>query len=271
MSNSAKALADIRILEELARKDTFVHRRHPIAHLLVTLAFVVAVASYGKYELSAMLPLLLYPLFVLSTGEIPAGAVLRRVLPAMPLVVGVGIFNPVFDRAVAAVVAGVAVSAGWISFLSIALRCVLTVVAALLLVSVTGLGGLSSALRALRVPKILVAQLSMTFRYIHVLGAEAGRMALAYRLRAPGQRGVAWRHWGSFAGQWLLRSLSRADRLHRAMLCRGYTGDLPDAARPPLGLADGGYLLAWAAFFAAARIFDIPRAIGVLILALGGN
>ena len=270
MSNSAKALTDIRVLEELYRQRTFVHRRHPAALLLVTLGYVAAVASYEKYALGAMLPLLLYPVFVSAVGEIPLGPVLKRVLPALPLVLGVGALNPVLDHNLVWV-GGTAISAGWLSLLSIVLRCVLSVVAALLLVAVAGMGGVATALRTLKTPKLLVAQLTMTFRYLHVLAAEAGRMALAYRLRAPGQRGVAWRHWGSFAGQWLLRSLDRADRLHRAMLCRGFAGQMPEAARPRFCLADLAWVVGWLAFFATARWIDIPRAIGTLILAMGAN
>ncbi len=270
MSNSAKALTDIRVLEELSRQDSFVNRRHPVVQLMVTLFYVAAVASYEKYELGSMLPMLLYPVFVSAVGEIPLEPVLKRVLPALPLVLGVGALNPVLDHN-AVVVGGMAISAGWLSLASIVLRCVLSVVAALLLVAVAGMGGVATALRSLKTPRLLVVQLTMTFRYLHVLGAESGRMALAYRLRAPGQRGVAWRHWGSFAGQWLLRSLDRADRLHRAMLCRGFTGQMPEAARPPFCMADLAWLLGWLAFFAAARFIDIPRAIGTLILTMGAN
>ncbi len=270
MTYAGNALTDIRVLEELAAKDTFVHRRHPVANLLVTLGFIVAATSYGKYELSAMLPLGLYPLFVFLDGEIPSRPILTRMLLALPLVLGVGLFNPIYDRKVIAVIAGVAVSAGWVSFLSIILRCCLTVIAALLLISVEGIVGFSAALRALKVPSILVMQLTLTFRYIHVLGEEAARMALAYRLRAPGQKGVAPRQWGPLAGQWLLRTLKRADRVFQAMLCRGYHGDLPQVKEQPFRLADLGYLLAWTAFFTTARLVNIPQAIGTLILGTGG-
>ncbi len=270
MSNSEKALTDIRVLEELSLQHTFVHRRHPVALLLVTLGYVAAVASYAKYELGSILPMLLYPVFVSAMGEIPLRPVLKRVLPALPLVLGVGALNPVLDHNVV-IVGGMAISAGWLSLASIVLRCVLSVVAALLLVAVAGMGGVATALRSLKTPKLLVTQFTMTFRYLHVLAAEAGRMALAYRLRAPHQRGVAWRHWGSFAGQWLLRSLDRAERLHRAMLCRGFSGQMPEAARPRFCMADLAWLLGWLVFFAAARFIDIPRAIGTLILTMGAK
>ena len=263
MSDTDRATANIRIMEELADKDTAVHRRHPVANLLVTLFYIVAVASYGKYELSALLPLLFYPLAVFSIADIPPGLVLKRMALALPFVIGIGIFNPIFDKNTITL-AGMAISAGWVSFASILLRCCLSVVGALLLMCVEGMKGLSAALRALKVPRILVMQLLLTFRYIHVLGEEAARMMLAYQLRAPGQRGIAFRQWGPMAGQWLLRTLKRADRLHQAMLCRGFNGDLPARKPGAFTLTDTLYLLGWTALFVAARLVNIPQAIGSL-------
>lgn len=270
MKTNTSALTDIRILEELSYRDSFVHRIHPAAHLLVTLGYIVTVASFGKYELAAMLPLLVYPVFVLASGDIPAREILRRILPALPLVLGIGLFNPLFDRRVVAEIAGVGISAGWVSLLSIVLRCCLCVAAALLLVSVSGMGGISSALIGFRAPRILVMQLQMTFRYIHVLGEEAGRISLAHKLRAPGRSGIAFRQWGPLAGQWLLRTLKRAGRVHQAMLCRGYDGAMPEAKRRALRPADILYALGWAAFFVAARAVDIPSALGALVMGIGG-
>jgi cobalt/nickel transport system permease protein len=266
MTFAGSALTDIRVLEELAAKDTFVHRRHPVANLLVTLGLIITATSYGKYELAALLPLLLYPLFVFSSGEIPLRPILTRMLPALPLVVGVGLFNPIYDQRVIAVVGGVAVSAGWLSFASIILRGCLTVVAALLFIAVEGIAGLSAALRAVGAPPLLVMQLTLTFRYIHVLGEEAATMNLAYHLRSSGRSGIAWRDWGPLAGQWLLRTLKRADRVFQAMRCRGYHGLFPQEKAEPFRWADAAYLLAWAAFFTIARLVNIPQAIGALVM-----
>jgi cobalt/nickel transport system permease protein len=263
-------MTDMRVLDGLASKDTFVHSRHPVAHVLVTISFIITVASFNKYMLVSMFPMLIYPIIICASGEIPLLFIFRRVLPILPFVVGVGIFNPIYDHHVYAIVAGVAISAGWISFLSIVLRCCLSVTAALLLISVVGINGLSAALRTLKVPRILVLQLELTLRYIQVLGEEAGRIALAYYLRAPGQQGIAVRQWGPLAGQWLLRTLKRADRVHKAMLCRGYKGDIMLSARKAFSLGELGYLLGWVSFFTVVRLIDITQVVGAFALgALG--
>jgi cobalt/nickel transport system permease protein len=108
--------------------------------------------------------------------------------------------------------------------------------------------------------------LTLTFRYIHVLGEEAATMSLAYHLRGSGRKGIALHDWGPMAGQWLLRTLKRADRVFQAMLCRGYHGVFPQEVEEPFRWADVGYSLAWGAFFTVARLVNIPQAIGALVM-----
>lgn len=50
-------------------------------------------------------------------------------------------------------------------------------------------------------------------------------MTLAYKLRAPGQKGIHVSAWGSFLGQLLLRSMDRAEDLYTAMKIRGFNGE----------------------------------------------
>ena len=76
------------------------------------------------------------------------------------------------------------VAGGWISFLSILLRFVLTVSAAIVLVAVTGIHSLCAALEKLGVPRALVTQLLVLYRYLFVLLDEAGRMDRARALRS---------------------------------------------------------------------------------------
>ncbi len=50
-------------------------------------------------------------------------------------------------------------------------------------------------------------------------------MTLAYKLRAPGQKGIHVSAWGSFLGQLLLRSMDRAEEIYTAMKMRGFNGE----------------------------------------------
>ncbi|MCR4399384.1 MAG: cobalt ECF transporter T component CbiQ [Syntrophomonadaceae bacterium] len=263
MNNTS--LHDMRRLEDLARLDTFVHRRHPVVKLLTTLAFLGVVVSFGRYEIGPLLPLVFYPVVVLSAAEIPAVPLLKRVLWAAPLILGVGVLNPLLEHG-QVLVGGLALSRGWLTFLSLSLKSLLTVTAALLLIATTGMENVAAALRSLGVPRLFVLQLLLTYRYISVLGEEVERTLKAYALRAPGQHGVQRAAWGSMVGQLLLRTVDRAERVYQAMCLRGFAGEYHGGAGARISATDLAYGLSWGLFFAIARVYDIPALLGALTL-----
>ncbi len=256
----------MRALEEQSAKALPLYARHPLSHLLVTLCAILATASFGRYAVAALLPLLLYPLCLLRWGEIPPRLLLARILPAMPLVLGVGLTAPLLDRAAVPLLPGVTLAAGWISLASLLLRGCLCVAYSLLLIAIVGMPGLSEALLALRVPRTLVMQLLLTFRYLQTLAEEASRIALAYRLRAPGKGAPTPREWSMLAGQWLLRTLRRAERVDAAMRCRGFTGAWPPAKIHRWRAADTLYTLGWCGFFLLVRLLNLSELIGAWAL-----
>jgi cobalt/nickel transport system permease protein len=99
----------------------------------------------------------------------------------------------------------------------------LCVMAALLLVATTPFTELTAQLRRLHAPMVFVMVFEMTFRYIGVLLEEVYSMTTAYKLRAGNKKALEMRHMGSFVGQLLLRGFDRAERVHAAMRCRGYS------------------------------------------------
>jgi len=123
---------------------------------------------------------------------------------------------------------------GLVRYASILIRSWLSVQAAILLVAVTEFPDIIHALVHLRLPGIFTTIVSLLYRYLFVLTDEVMRLLRARRSRsaaAPGARSggsVAWRARvaGNMAGQLFLRSYERSDRVHNAMLARGYTGQL---------------------------------------------
>jgi cobalt/nickel transport system permease protein len=91
----------------------------------------------------------------------------------------------------------------------------------------TGFLPLLRALRQLKIPSVLVGTLYFMYRYVHVLSDERDRMLQARRARNFGRIGV--REWPLLAGLiavLFLRSLERGERVHDAMLSRGWDGTL---------------------------------------------
>lgn len=96
---------------------------------------------------------------------------------------------------------------------------------------------LVSALQRLRVPDTLVTILSFMVRYAGVVIEELHRMRIARESRGFRGRGVRdWPVIGRTLGTLFIRSFERGERVHVAMVSRGYTGRLPAlAANAPRG------------------------------------
>ncbi|HEU5454759.1 MAG TPA: energy-coupling factor transporter transmembrane component T, partial [Nocardioides sp.] len=104
----------------------------------------------------------------------------------------------------------------------------LGVLAALTLAATTEPDDLLRGLQRLRVPDPLVQIMGFMIRYLDVVTGEMGRMLTAMRSRGYDPRSP--RHWpvlGRSLGALFIRSYERGERVHLAMLSRGYTGTLP--------------------------------------------
>lgn len=252
-------------MDELARLDTPVHRLDARAKALATAAFLIAVMSFPRHEISALIPFFLYPVMLLSYGRIPLAPILRKVAIASPFAIIIGIFNPLLDREPVLAIGTLTLSGGWISFLSILLRFVLTVGAALTLVAVTGLFRLGAGLEQLGVPRIFINQLLFLYRYLFVVVDEGATMFRAVQMRAPGLRALPVRVYGGLTGHLLLRSIDRAGRIHRAMVARGFDGEIKTGEPTTFHARDALFVAAWTLFFILARCRDVPQLIGMLI------
>jgi cobalt/nickel transport system permease protein len=263
MPDITNTLYNLRMLDDLATKESAIHRLHPLVKLLTTIVFLVVVISFERFEILALLPFFFYPVITLTLAELPAVPILKRILLAAPFVLGIGILNPLFDQQTVTFL-GINISRGWLTFLSLTIKTGLTVTAALLLIATTGMDRLAATLRMLKIPKLFVMQVLLTYRYITVLLEETARILRAYSLRAPNQKGVRRNAWGSLAGQLLLRTFDRAQRVYQAMCLRGFTGEYHTGVNFKFTGRDFLYLTGWCIFFIVARMFNIPNLLGML-------
>ena len=266
------ALHEIRRLDDQAAQNTPLHSLDARAKVLVTLFFLLAMLSLGRYEVSRLLPFAAFPLILAVQGGVPLGLLLRRAALALPFVVFVGIFNPLIDRSVHLTLGPLAITGGMLSLSSIVLRSLLAVTTALVLVAVTGFDQICRALGRLGMPTALLVQLQFLYRYLFVLADEALRMLHARVQRCAKDTRPSLREYRALLGSLLLRTLDRAGRVHQAMLCRGFDGQMPDL-RPTtrFGPAEWRFCALWGLFLIAVRILNLPHYLGNLPLYLGGK
>lgn len=264
MSPLLRCLSWLGSLDEYSRLRSPIHAIHPVAAIVVATGFVVTVMSFRPDAVTSLSPLFLYPILLHALSGIPASAIARPLLLLQPFILCVGLLNPWLDPEPVAF-AGHAVARGWLVFASLAVKSTLAVASALLLGGVLGVDGLAAGMQQLRVPRMFVLQVTMTFRYIWVLAEEAAHLAAAYALRAGGRRGIALRDWGAVAGGLLLRTHDRAERVHRAMLLRGFDGDYRSGTDRGPAARDWLYMAGWIGFFLAARFGGISERLGAMM------
>lgn len=265
MARLDHALQTLRALDDVAAGARNRGQPDPRALLLGALACIVTAVSFERHTVAALLPLALFPLALAIRAQLPWRLIKRTLMLAAPLVLMVGLFNPLLERETALLLGGVPVSAGWLSFVSILLRAAVAVSTTLALVASTGMPVLCNAMTRLHVPQALSLQLWLLYRYLFVLGAEASRMDTARQLRAGAQPRPSLATWCALLGQLLLRSVDRAQRLHQAMLARGFTGSLPSPALR-WRMADSVFLAGWCSYFIAVRMLDLPTLLGQALL-----
>ncbi|MGW1764738.1 cobalt ECF transporter T component CbiQ [Streptomyces sp. NPDC002073] len=205
-----------------------VHELPPHCKLAAAFGFVVVVVSTPREAVWAFGLYALLLAGVAAAARIPAGFVLRRLLIEIPFV-AFAVLMPFVAEGQRTDVLGMSLSVNglWGAW-NVLAKGTLGVAASVLLASTTELRALLLGLQRLRLPAQLVQIASFMIRYGDVITDELRRMSIARRSRGFEARGI--RHWGVLAktaGALFIRSYERGERVHLAMVSRGYTGTMP--------------------------------------------
>ena len=266
MDKLSHAQSELREMDALGAGNSPVHRLNPLCKLLVTIGYIATVVSFSKYDFTGLVVMVLYPVILFQAAGIPVSTCFYKLRVVLPLVCAVGLANPFLDRLPLMKLGSLTVTGGMVSMVTLMLKGVFSLMASFLLIATTPMDSLCAALRTLHVPSILTTLLLLTYRYIGVMLEEVSVMAEAYKLRAPGQKGIHISAWGSFLGQLLLRSMDRAQELYGSMLLRGFRGEFFYADVPPCKLRGIVYVAAWGALFLLARLIPVASVLGHLFV-----
>ena len=245
MSKLIRSLLNISDLEALARRENWLNATHGLAKLLVTVVYIICVASVNKYDLQKVILFMVYPVFLFTAIDIPVKVFLKKMILPIGLGASLGILNPLLDKNLLMLTHSFTVSAGWLSLLVLFIKSSLSISAAFLLVATTPIEEIVGGLRKLKFPKLMAVQLLIMFRYITIMIEEFERALTAYSLRAQGRRALEWKSWGSFMGQIFIRSSKRSYRLYESMKLRGFNGSFDHVFSRKVGLIDAGYFFTW--------------------------
>ncbi|MFJ5547779.1 cobalt ECF transporter T component CbiQ [Streptomyces sp. NPDC093225] len=210
------------------RGDSPVHRLPPHCKLAAVFGFVVVVVATPREAVWAFGLYAVLLAGVAAAARVPAGFVLRRMLIEVPFVL-FAVLMPFVAQGERVEVLGTSLSvSGLWGAWNVLAKGTLGVAASVLLAATTELRELLLGLQRLKLPPLLVQIAAFMIRYGDVITDELRRMSVARRSRGFEARGV--RHWGVLAktaGALFIRSYERGERVHLAMVSRGYTGTMP--------------------------------------------
>ncbi|MFF3400813.1 cobalt ECF transporter T component CbiQ [Streptomyces sp. NPDC002659] len=205
-----------------------VHALPPHCKLAAVFGFVLVVVSTPREAVWAFALYAVLLAAVAALARIPAGFLLRRLLIEIPFV-AFAVLMPFVVPGEQVQVLGLSVSVpGLWGAWNVLAKGTLGVAASVILASTTELRSLLLGLQRLKLPPMLVQIASFMIRYGDVITDEMRRMSIARRSRGFEARGI--RHWGVLgksAGALFIRSYERGERVHLAMVSRGYTGTMP--------------------------------------------
>ena len=205
-----------------------VHRAPAHLKVLALLAFMLVVVATPRQWYGAFAAEAAVLVGVIVVSRVPFRYLLPRMVVEVPFAL-FAVLLPFIAQGPRTEVLGVTVSEpGLVAGAALLAKGSIGVLASLTLAATTEPQDLLRGLQRLRMPDLLVQIMGFMVRYLDVVTGELRRMTTAMRSRGCDPRSP--RHWPVLArslGALFIRSYERGERVHLAMLSRGYDGRLP--------------------------------------------
>lgn len=209
-----------------------IHRLPAHVKLLALLGLMLTVVATPREWYPLFAGYLAALLVVIALSRVPPTYIAKRMVIEVPFVV-FAVLMPFIATGPRTEVLGLTVSEpGLLAAWGLLAKGTLGVIASLTLAATTEPRDLLTGLEKLRFPNQLVQIMGFMMRYLDVVAEEMRRMRIARESRGFQARNV--RHWpvlARSAGALFIRSYERGERVHLAMMSRGYTGTMPDTGR----------------------------------------
>jgi cobalt/nickel transport system permease protein len=201
-------------IDRYALLDSPLHILEPRSKLVAFTALIVCVLSIPTGRGPLFVAYFFATAILMGISQIPLSFIVGRTLLVLPFIVLASLAAP---------------WKGFQGLTTLFVRALLCLILLILLTNTTRFVELLRGLRKLGCPQVLVMNLSFLYRYFFVLTEEAMRMKQARDCRRVGRAPLLkeLKILSAMLGTLLIRSFERAERIHGAMLSRGYCGEFP--------------------------------------------
>jgi cobalt/nickel transport system permease protein len=247
--------------EHFVTGDSFIHRLDPRVKIVEVFLFSVVVAISTRFVV--LVSALILGVCVTWLASLSPKELLRRLVPINVFIIFLWFFLPFTFEGEPLFSLGplVGTHEGVLYATQITIKSNAIVVVLIALVSSTSILTLGHAMHELRVPKKIVHLFFFTYRYVHVIYREYFRLVNAMKVRGfrPGTNMHTYKTFAYLVGMLLVRSCDRAQRVHRAMLCRGFRGNLYSLSEFSLRTRDVISLISMLALILALGVLEWTR------------
>jgi cobalt/nickel transport system permease protein len=233
------------IQEPFAIGESMIHRLDPRIRLSLTVlyAFVVALS----YQFPVLLLALGFSSILILISRLRVQEVLKRLVIVNALILLLWLLLPFTFKGEALTRIGsfAIYRPGVILAAQITLKSNAILLAFIALIATMSFSTLGHSIYRLRVPEKIVYLLLMTYRYIFVIEEEYLRLMRAAKIRGfqPGTNANTYRTYSHVIGMLFVRSAARAERVHQAMLCRGFKGKFYSLQEFQIGSASRAFAI----------------------------
>lgn len=243
MSKISNAINEVHFLDDKANSNQFLNKIHPVVKLIITIIYIILLTSINKYDLITTLTMSIYLWLISLIGEISISRCFKKLKIVFLLLIVLGVANPILDRNVVTYIGIIPITTGMISMFTLILKGFFTVIASYFLITTTSIESICYALKMLHIPNILITVIMLIYRYIIVFLKEVERIWTAYHMRAPNQKGVNFKAWGSMIGSLMIRSIDKAQNVYQAMELRGFNPETFFVKTKKFTKTDGLFLI----------------------------
>jgi cobalt/nickel transport system permease protein len=212
--------------EGFTEGDSLLHQLDPRAKILCVFLFSIIVAVCQRSTVLVLA--LILSLCLAFAARVTGWRLAKRLIPVNLFIIFLWAFLPFTVAGDPVFTAGplTATKQGLWYAVRITLKSNAIVIALVSLITSTSILTLGHALHEMKVPQKIIHLFFFTYRYIFVIYREYVRLVEAMKVRGfqPRTNLHTYKTFAYMVGMLLVRSSERAERVHNAMVCRGFSG-----------------------------------------------